>query len=270
MCTTFRREAAALMKCVAVSKYSAPLVRGRPRPNGYALLLVMFFVALLVLAVSAATPNMMTQIRREKEQEMIWRGKQYVQGIRLYRQRTHRFPTQLEELYTNKTGIRFMRKAYKDPMNGLDGSWRLISVGPAGQLVGSLRERQNAFFFGAAAPSGFGGALSLSSNTGGFGNTPRGSQDSTTISNNAALIPGTPADQSSSNSDSGSAPATPPPTVDSTDDRPAPGESIIVGVGSKVNRASTLHYEGAKNYLQFEFIWNAVDGGLGVPGVPSP
>ena len=36
-----------------------------------------------------------------------------------------------------------MRQAYKDPMNGEDGSWRLIYVGPAGQLIGSLKPPQN-------------------------------------------------------------------------------------------------------------------------------
>src|SRR5260370_3216410 len=36
-----------------------------------------------------------------------------------------------------------MRQAYKDPMNKEDGSWRLIYVGAAGQLIGSLKPRQN-------------------------------------------------------------------------------------------------------------------------------
>jgi hypothetical protein len=36
-----------------------------------------------------------------------------------------------------------MRQAYKDPMNGEDGSWRLIYVGPAGQLIGSLKPPQS-------------------------------------------------------------------------------------------------------------------------------
>ena len=129
------------------------------KANGYALLLVMFFLALLTVSIGVATPNIITEGRREKEAEMIWRGKQYVRGVRLYYRKTHHFPTQLEDLYTAKTGIRFMRQAYKDPMNNVDGSWRLICVGPNGQLIGSLREKRNAFFFGAPAPTGFAGAL---------------------------------------------------------------------------------------------------------------
>ena len=38
--------------------------------------------------------------------------------------------------------LRYLRQAYKDPMNKEDGSWRLIYVGPAGQLIGSLKPPQ--------------------------------------------------------------------------------------------------------------------------------
>jgi len=38
--------------------------------------------------------------------------------------------------------LRFMRQAYDDPMNKTDGSWRMIYVGPAGQLIGSLKPQQ--------------------------------------------------------------------------------------------------------------------------------
>lgn len=113
--------------------------RAKNRQAGYALLLVMFFVALLVLAVAAAAPSVLTQVRREKEQQMIWRGKQYALGVQRYYTKLHRFPTSLDDLYKPKTGIRFMRQAYKDPTNKEDGAWRLIYVGPNGQLIGSLK-----------------------------------------------------------------------------------------------------------------------------------
>src|SRR5262249_2351972 len=115
---------------------------------------VLFFVSLLVISVAVVTPNVITEGRREQEIEMIWRGKQYVRGVRLYYQKTHRFPTQLEDLYKPNVGVRFMRQAYKDPMNTKDGSWRLICVGPNGQLLGSLKENRNAFFFGTVPSAG--------------------------------------------------------------------------------------------------------------------
>ena len=113
----------------------------RGSQQGYAILTVMFFLTLLVLGTIVVAPNVVTDVQRQKEEEMIWRGKQYARGVRLYYTKLHRFPTQLEDLYKPKTGIRFMRQAYKDPMNTADGSWRLIYVGPNGQLIGSLKDR---------------------------------------------------------------------------------------------------------------------------------
>jgi type II secretory pathway pseudopilin PulG len=115
-----------------------PLARCAER--GYALLVIMFSVALLAASAMTVLPNILTNGRREREQEMIWRGKQYARAVRLYNTKLGHFPTSLDDLTKPKTGsIHFMRQAYKDPMNKEDGTWRLIYVGPAGQLVGSLK-----------------------------------------------------------------------------------------------------------------------------------
>src|SRR5256885_17117281 len=75
---------------------------------------------------------------------MIWRGKQDARRVKLYFRKMGRVPTSLEDPTKPKVGsIRFMRQVYKDPMNQEDGSWRFIYVGPAGQLMGSLKPAQN-------------------------------------------------------------------------------------------------------------------------------
>ena len=108
--------------------------------RGYALLIVMFSVALLAASAMTVLPNILTNGRREREQEMIWRGKQYARAVRLYNTKLGHFPTSLDDLTKPKTGsLHFMRQAYKDPMNKEDGTWRLIYVGPSGQLIGSLK-----------------------------------------------------------------------------------------------------------------------------------
>ena len=49
----------------------------------------------------------------------------------------------MDDLVKPKLGnIRFMRQTYKDPMNPKDGEWRLIYIGPSGQLIGSLKPAQ--------------------------------------------------------------------------------------------------------------------------------
>src|SRR5262245_44699768 len=86
----------------------------RRRESGYAVLFAIFLVATLLIVVTAATPLLLTQGRREREEEAVWRGKQYVRGIRLYYQKNGRFPGSLEELAKpNAAGVHFLRKEYK-------------------------------------------------------------------------------------------------------------------------------------------------------------
>jgi hypothetical protein len=155
--------------------------RRRPRTgeSGYALMVILFLLALLVLSTVAVAPTVLSSIQREKEAEMVWRGKQYVRGIRMYYVKMHRFPTSLDDLTKPKTGLRFMRQAYKDPMNPQDGSWRLIYVGPNGQLIGSLKNRSIGATGQIGTPAGqagtaFGSNSGFANNAGGnnpgFGN----------------------------------------------------------------------------------------------------
>src|SRR5712671_6217376 len=124
-----------------------PKTAGKRSERGYALLVVIFLVTVLLISTMTVAPNIVTEGRREKEKDMIWRGKQYTRGVKLYYRKMGRFPTSLDDLTKPKLGsLRFMRQAYKDPMNKEDGSWRFIYVGPAGQLIGSLKPRQNLQF----------------------------------------------------------------------------------------------------------------------------
>src|ERR1700675_1458331 len=273
--------------------------------DGYALVLVVFLLALIAIAIVAAAPDVIINGRRQKEEEMIWRGKQYVRGIRLYVRYnqmhggTTRFPTSMEDLTKNKMGVRFMRQAYKDPVNTVDGSWRLIYVGPNGQLIGSLKSRplvpdgQNSGSL--ASGSGgfgslFGGSQSSSGNNSSFGSSSFGSSSSGSSSfgnssfgnssfnnggnSNAANSPGQNTAQGAPGSTS-SDPMSTPQAIASSDGTADVIGGNIIGVGSKVNKASVIWYDKAKNYRQFEFIWDPskepVNGGVagGIIGVPS-
>jgi hypothetical protein len=240
-------------------------------PNGYALLLVMFFVALLLVALAAVRPNLITQDRREKEVEMIWRGKQYVRGIRLYYQKFHHFPTQLDDLYKPKTGIRFMRQPYKDPVNAADGTWRIIYAGPAGQLIGSLTQPTIPFNTGANPVNGLNGSLSASSSSFAGARNPFSTPTGTNSLSSSSLAP-TDCQASASNSGNplelpGAATLpntqtsqcsnTPQPAADPPDPNLALAQNAIIGVGSKINKRSIIWLKGEKNYLHFEFIGKA-------------
>jgi len=236
------------------------IVRGSQQ--GYAILTVMFFLTLLVLGTIVVAPNVVTDVQRQKEEEMIWRGKQYVRGVRLYYTKMHRFPTQLEDLYKPKTGIRFMRRAYKDPMNTADGSWRLIYVGPNGQLIGSLKDRSmtgNVLGLGPASAPGFGTPM------GANGNSPFGASSSSAFGNSMgssmsgstpqAAAPGAQNPAATGDNPDGSGGMGSLQPVDLSSTSSVIGGNII-GVGSKISKKSIIWYDKAKNYRQFEFIWD--------------
>src|SRR6267378_1961653 len=274
---------------------SVPM-RGKMRgQEGYALTLVIFMLALIVIASVAAAPDVITNGRREREEEMIWRGNQYVRGIRLYVRYyqmhggTTRFPTSMEDLTKNKVGIRFMRQAYKDPVNPVDGSWRMIYVGPNGQLIGSLKSRPLGADGQSSSSSGSGGGFgslfgsgqsqSQSGSNSSFGSSSFGSSSfgNSSFNNgsnsNAANPQGQSAGQGTQSGLSSDAMSTPQSIANSDGTTDVIGGNII-GVGSKVNKASIIWYDKAKNYRQFEFVWDPskdpVNGGAaaGVIGVP--
>src|SRR5260370_30877313 len=251
-----------------------PRTAGKGSERGYALLVVIFLVTLLLLSTMTVAPNILTEGGGEKEKEGVWRGKQYTRGVKLYYRKLGRFPTSIDDLTKPKIGsIRFMRQAYKDPMNKEDGSWRLIYVGAAGQLIGSLKPSQQNLQLPqmggapgtpASALGGIGNALQPG--TAGQAGSSFGQQ--TSFGPQQSLIPshpgaaaaagtnasgtnvtGTPAgtDQSGATSDQQAIPSGDTPTV--------MGGNII-GVGGKINRSSIIIYEKAKNYRLFEFIWD--------------
>ena len=247
--------------------------------RGYALLVVIFLVTLLLISTMVVAPNILTEGRREKEKDMIWRGKQYTRGVKLYYRKMGRFPTSLDDLTKPKLGsLRFMRQAYKDPMNKEDGSWRFIYVGPAGQLIGSLKPRQNlqlpqAGGIGTPANGLNSPGSPLQTGTAGqpgiFGQPNAGGQLGQSGTQPAGSIPGAnpPTTGTPVSADQGDPASQTVPTADT----PTIIGGNIIGVGSKVNKSSVIIYDKAKNYLLYEFIWDPSKDGFGVgqPGLQT-
>jgi hypothetical protein len=248
------------------------LPRARKNQGGYALLLVVFLTALVLVSTMSIGLRILTEGRREKEQEMIWRGKQYTRGIKLYYRKLGRFPTSMDDLVKPKVGnLRFMRQAYKDPMNKEDGSWRLIYVGPAGNLIGSLKPPQGGIQMpvaggqpGTAAGSSFGGFGTSPAPAGGIagpGATPAAGTPGTGTGATGTSTGTQGTDTTGTGTDSQAVPPANTPTI--------MGGNII-GIGSKVNQNSVMVYEKAHNYRLFEFIWDpSKDLGIAAgPGTP--
>jgi type II secretory pathway pseudopilin PulG len=92
------------------------------RDSGYTIIMLLVVLTVLAVGLLVAVPVWQTQIRRESEEELIFRGKQYVEAIRLYQQKNPgQFPPSLEDLHKK----RFLRRLYPDPMTG-HGKWDII------------------------------------------------------------------------------------------------------------------------------------------------
>jgi type II secretory pathway pseudopilin PulG len=225
----------------------------RPRKQaGYSLLMVVFLVATVLIFAAMAAPNFLTQGRREREGETIWRGEQYERAIGLYFRKFGKYPTKIDDLTKQTNGLRFLRQAYKDPMNKEDGAWRFIYVGPNGQLIGSLRHTsllQNVL----SARPGLGAPV--------FG-----------AASQPALPPGAAsgaATGAASGVASGTTPGSPAPNPLESQPQPLSGSVIggnIIGVASKIKQSSLRIYEGGNTYEQWEFVWNPNQ--MGLPTAP--
>lgn len=224
----------------------------RRRQAGYTLLMVVFMVATMLISAVALAPNVLTQGRREKEAEMVWRGQQYARAIGMYYRKFGKYPTKIEDLTKVTNGVRFLRQAYTDPMNKEDGSWRFIYVGPNGQLIGSLR--QSSLLQNTLSIPGLGGISTL----GGGGLQP-------------LAPPGAAPNQQPGSAAQGQ-PTNAATTPNSLESQPQPLEGAvlggnIIGVGSKIKKRSFRIYLGGDTYQQWEFIWNPT-GQVAVPGQP--
>jgi type II secretory pathway pseudopilin PulG len=105
-------------------------VRSRSRESGYVLLALMLTMTLILVALSIEAPRIGQQIKREKEEELVHRGKDYATAVkRFVHKNGGRYPVSIEQL-ENTNHIRFLRKKYVDPMTG-DSDWKVVHVGEA-------------------------------------------------------------------------------------------------------------------------------------------
>jgi len=95
--------------------------------DGYVLVAVMFLMAILVLGLAVAAPRIKQELQRDREEEAIHRGKQYIRAIQLYYRKFHAYPPNLDAL-EKANDLRFLRKKYVDPITRKD-DWHPILFG---------------------------------------------------------------------------------------------------------------------------------------------
>jgi hypothetical protein len=287
------------VRCRLASRRVAGKLRRRSEESGFALLLVLFMMLLLLIASTAAVSDLRTEKRRQREEEMVWKGNQYVRAIRLYFHKTGHYPQNLDDLQKGLPDLHFLRYAtYKDPLNTNGGEWRFIYVNGAGQIIGSVKYaslQQMALMDlnGGQLPgasSALSGALSMSPfapapSAAAQSSAPAGTQPSQNSTPGAPAASATSPTPSDSNAGQNSTPAQPgqnaqgpaqpaaPPAVQAGASAfgtpvaqqptgPVDGPvlgAFLTGVASKVDEPSLRVYNGGTSYNQWEFIWNPIE-----------
>lgn len=103
------------------------------REGGYTLVIVVLAIAIMSILMGVAVQTVEFQMRREREAELIFRGEQYVEAIRLFRMKYGRYPMRLKEIW--EANPRVIRKEWKDPITDSE-DWGLIFLGQGGRRIG--------------------------------------------------------------------------------------------------------------------------------------
>jgi len=106
----------------------------RRGPKGYTLVALLIGLAIMSILIAAMLPLASTEAQRDKEDELIFRGLQYAEGIRTFRRRYGRYPNTLKEMYDVRP--RTLRKLWKDPITNSD-KWGIITLTTGAPLPGT-------------------------------------------------------------------------------------------------------------------------------------
>jgi type II secretory pathway pseudopilin PulG len=89
----------------------------RRRERGYAMVALIMAITVMAIAMTVAMPVWKHAAQREKEEELVFRGEQYVHAISLFQRKyANAFPPSIDILVQQK----FLRKKYKDPITNDD------------------------------------------------------------------------------------------------------------------------------------------------------
>ena len=98
---------------------------GTTNESGYAMAALLIAIGLMAVFMSAALPAWRQAAKREKEAELLWRGRQYDRAIQLFRRRYGApGPPSIDALVEG----RFLRKKYLDPITGREFELRPVTA----------------------------------------------------------------------------------------------------------------------------------------------
>jgi type II secretory pathway pseudopilin PulG len=129
--------------------------QGQNGTRGYAMAALLVAIGVLAVLMTVALPTWRQMVQREKEEELIFRGRQYVRAISLFQRKyAASYPPSVDILLSQH----YLRKKYKDPMTA-DGEFQILYQMSAQQTPGTGRggtQNQGQPGAGGRGGSGFG------------------------------------------------------------------------------------------------------------------
>jgi type II secretory pathway pseudopilin PulG len=113
--------------------------RNEGTEGGYTLVVFVMLIAVMAIMMGVAVQSVEFAMQREREAELIFRGEQYIEAIRLYRLKYGRYPMRLKEIW--EANPKVIRQAWKDPFTD-STDWGLVFLGQDGQQIGGGEERR--------------------------------------------------------------------------------------------------------------------------------
>jgi type II secretory pathway pseudopilin PulG len=255
----------------------------RPGEEGYMLLAVIILLALLMISMSVALPQISKEIQRDREIETMHRGKQYIRAIKMYYKKYSAYPPNMEALTkpSGPGGLRFLRKKYIDPTTGKD-EWKPIRFGQnkAPTAMGFFGQAIGGSTVAGTGPSGGNGLTGVSAGgTSAFGSNGGNSLFGAAGSGIAPTAPPTAGSTDSSGGTSASG-----GTDSSASSAAGPGTGLtgqtfggggIIGFSPTSPKQSILVYKKKNHYNEWEFTYDPLaeqmmqGGNTGTIGQPA-
>ncbi|MDR3753328.1 MAG: hypothetical protein P4K93_04505 [Terracidiphilus sp.] len=246
--------------------------RAKPSEEGYVMLIAIFLMALLVISLGIAAPQVAKSIQRDKDLETYHRGLQYRRAIQLYYKKFNAYPPNVDAL-VKTNDIRFLRKKYVDPITGkadwkpvlygqnkvpmamgffgqplAGGATSIAGIGPSGG--GAIMPQGIGSIFGGSTPSSTSGSGSTGTSGASSGSGSTNSTIGSTANSTSSTSSGTNSSGSSSSS-SGS-------DQSGQSGGQTFGGAGIVGFSPASPRKSILIYKKKDHYNEWEFTYDPI------------
>ncbi len=103
----------------------------RSREAGFTLVMLVMVIAIMSIMMGVAVQSVSFQMKREREAELIFRGEQYVEAVRIYKGKYGRYPMRMKEIW--EADPKVIRQKWKDPITNSE-NWGIIFLGQERQV----------------------------------------------------------------------------------------------------------------------------------------